>query len=166
VWDNPSDLPGEPKFDASVNRHVAQRNIHVEAPMGVQMFKANQPSAPAMNQPLLLKVGPLFGASANISVERITPNGMPWLQLHTGQRGVFPAMATPTGEPTLSPPTTGGGGFPSNGGAAQQTVTGDDQHIAFSTNDKAPGPGEAHVYRVSATQDGAIFGGYTVVILG
>ena len=29
VWDNPSDLPGEPTFDASINRHVAQRNIHV-----------------------------------------------------------------------------------------------------------------------------------------
>lgn len=28
VWDNPSDLPGEPKFDASINRHVSQRNIH------------------------------------------------------------------------------------------------------------------------------------------
>ena len=29
VWDNQSDFPGEPKFDASWNRHVAQRNIHV-----------------------------------------------------------------------------------------------------------------------------------------
>src|SRR5581483_9844118 len=29
VWDNPADLPGLPIFDASINRHVAQRNIHV-----------------------------------------------------------------------------------------------------------------------------------------
>ena len=31
IWDNPSDVPGEPKLDASINRHVAQRNIHVVA---------------------------------------------------------------------------------------------------------------------------------------
>jgi len=41
-----------------------------------------------------------------------------------------------------------------------------DQHLAFDSSDNAPGPGEAHVYRVSATQDGAVFGGYTIVVLG
>jgi hypothetical protein len=45
-------------------------------------------------------------------------------------------------------------------------VQGDDQQVAFTTTDNAPGPGEAHVYRVSATQAGVTFGGYTVVILG
>jgi hypothetical protein len=167
VWDNPSDYPGEPKFDASANRHVAQRNIHVVAP-GAHMLKALGGGAPALalNQPLLLKVGPLFGAPAKVNVERVMPNAVPWLQLHTGQRGVFPAMAPPTGVPTLSPPTTRGGGFPTTGSAAEQHVTGDDQHIAFSTSDHAPGAGEAHVYRVSATQGGVTFGGYTVVILG
>lgn len=172
VWDNPSDLPGEPKFDASVNRHVAQRNIHVEAAGGHQMMMMHPLGAEPMllpaafQQPLLLKVGPLFGAPATVQVERVAPNGVPWLQLHSGQRGVFPAMAAPTGAPTLSPPTTAGGGFPSTGGAAQQQVTGDDQHVAFSTSDTKPGPGEAHVYRVSAKQDGAVFGGYTVIVLG
>ena len=121
---------------------------------------------PALDQPLLLKVGPLYGAPAKVAVARVSPNVVPWLQLHTGRRGVFPAMATPTGVPTLTPPTTTGGGFPSTGAAAQQDVHGDDQHLAFSTSDDAPGPGEAHVYRVNATQDGATFGGYTVVILG
>ncbi len=172
VWDNPSDLPGEPKFDASINRHVAQRNIHVQAAAGQQMMMMHplgvEPMLPptAFQQPLLLKVGPLFGAPATVHVERVAPNGVPWLQLHSGQRGVFPAMAPPTGVPSLSPPTTVGGGFPSTGGAAQQQVIGDDQHVAFSTSDTRPGPGEAHVYRVSAKQDGAVFGGYTVIILG
>jgi hypothetical protein len=164
VWDNPSDLPGEPKFDASINRHVAQRNIHVVAP-GPKPLGADVLASPP-GQPLLLKVGPLYGAPAKVAVERVSPSAVPWLQLHTGKRGVFPAMAAPTGVPTLSAPTTTGGGFSVTGGAAQQDVQGDDQHVALTTSDNPPGPGEAHVYRVSATQDGAIFGGYTVVILG
>lgn len=169
IWDNPSDLPGEPKFDASINRHVAQRNIHV-APAPLHALAAHIGGAPlvlpALSQPLLLKVGPLYGAPAKVAVERVSPNSVPWLQLHTGKRGVFPAMATPTGVPSLSAPTTAGGGFPSTGAAAEQHVQGDDQNVAFDSSDNAPGPGEAHVYRVSATQDGAIFGGYTIVVLG
>lgn len=167
VWDNPSDLPGEPKFDASVNRHVAQRNIHVAGP-GAAMLKAKASvgGAPALDRPLLLNVGPLYGAPAKVAVERVPPSSVPWLQLHTGKRGVFPAMAAPTGAPTLSSPTTISGGFPATGGAEQQQVQGDYQQVALSTTDDAPGPGEAHVYRVSATQAGVTFGGYTVVILG
>lgn len=173
VWDNPADLPGEPKFDASINRHVGQRNIHVNAP-GAAMAKfmakpvalAAGGGAPALGQPLLINVGPLYGAPAQVAVQRVSPTTVPWLQLRTGQRGVFPAMATPTGVPTLSPPATIGGGFPGTGGAAQQPVTGDDQQVALSTSDDPPGPGQAHVYRVSASQAGAVFGGYTVVILG
>jgi hypothetical protein len=75
-------------------------------------------------------------------------------------------MAAPTGVPTLSPATGPAGGFPTTGGAAAQHVNGDDQHVAFTTTDAAPGPGEAHTYRVTAAQDGIVFGGYTVVLLG
>jgi hypothetical protein len=147
-WDNPSDLPGEPKFDASTNRHVAQRNIHVAAPeeqiRREALAGAGQPVAKALAQPLLLKVGPLYGAPAHVAVERVAPSAVPWLQLQTGQRGVFPPMAPPTGAPTLSPPSTAGGGFPTTGGAALQNVHGDDQHVAFNTTDQAPGPGEVN----------------------
>ena len=104
--------------------------------------------------------------SSALSVQRVAPTAVPWLQLHTGQRGVFPSMATPTGVPTLSPPTTTASGFPTGGGAAVQQVHADDQHVAFTTTDAAPGPGEAHAYRVTANQAGAVFGGYTVVLLG
>ena len=168
IWDNPSDLPGQPLFDASWNRHVAQRNIHVAAPgedAGARVVRLAG-HGPAMQQPILLKVGPLFGAPATVAVERVAPSAIPWLQLRTGTRGVFPAMAIPTGAPVLSPPGTTAGGFPTTGAAASHNVTGDDQHIAFSTTDSAPGAGEAHTYRISATQDGKVFGGYTVVILG
>jgi hypothetical protein len=167
AWDNPSDLPGQPTFDASWNRHVAQRNIHVNAPVqGAGAAPILPAGAPALQQPILIKVGPLFGAPATVAVQRVAPTTIPWLQLHTGQRGVFPTMATPTGVPTLSPPTTTAGGFPTGGGAAQQQVHGDDQHVAFTTTDAAPGPGEAHTYRITANQDGTVFGGYTVILIG
>ncbi len=169
VWDNPSDLPGQPTFDAAWNRHIGQRNIHVNAPtQGAPLSASPAPKAggPALEQPILIKVGPLFGAPATVTVQRAAPNAVPWLQLHTGKRGVFPAPAPPTGTPALSPPAGPAGGFPTTGGAASHTVHGDDQHVAFTTTDDAPGPGEAHVYRISAAQDGTTFGGYTVVVLG
>jgi hypothetical protein len=167
VWDNPADLPGEPTFDASWNRHVGQRNIHVVPPPGMQARRFGPGVRAALETPLLIRVGPLYGAPATVDVQRVSPSTVPWLQLRSGKRGVFPAMAPPTGVPTLSPPTTGGVGFSTSvGSAANQIVHGDDQHLAFSTTDAAPAPGEAHVYRVSARQAGAVFGGYTIVVLG
>lgn len=174
VWDNPSDLPGEPKFDASWNRHVAQRNIHVTAPEGFHLMRARMqargaaraPLAASPAAPLLIQVGQLYGAPAEVKVERVAPHGMPWLQLHTGQRGVFPAMAAPTGAPTLTPSGMTGGGTPSGPSAATQTVNGDGQQVGLGSSDNPPGPGEAHVYRVSASQNGHVFGGYTVVVMG
>lgn len=92
---------------------------------------------------------------------------MPWLQLRTGTRGQFPARAAPTGDVLPSPSTTIGGGPAAGGGAAaEHQVVGDDQQITLTTGDAAPGPGEAHIYRVTATQQGQVFGGYTVVLLG
>jgi hypothetical protein len=170
AWDNTSDLPGEPKLDASINRHVAQRNIHVvqtgAAPHALLHAAAAAPPPAALGTPLLLKVGPLYGAPAQVNVERLAPHNMPWLQLHTGVRGKFPAQAPPSGTPVLSRPTAPGGGFSLGGLGAQQHVTGDDQQVAFTTSDAMPAAGEAHVYRVSASQGGVLFGGYTVVILG
>jgi hypothetical protein len=176
VWDNPSDLPGDPKFDASWNRHVAQRNIHVEqagaAPMMMRTSRAGgarlatATPAAALAQPLLLQVGRLYGESAQVKVERVAPHTMPWLQLHSGQRGQFPVMGTPTGAPTLSPPGQTGGAPPSGPDGPTHTVDGDGLQVGLSSSDAAPGSGEAHVYRVSASQNGHVFGGYTVVVLG
>jgi hypothetical protein len=45
-------------------------------------------------------------------------------------------------------------------------IVGDDQEVTLSTGDAIPPPGQAHVYRVTATQQGQVFGGYTVVLLG
>jgi hypothetical protein len=169
VWDDPADLPGEPKFDASINRHVAQRNIHVNAPgqqMAMPLAGGGAPAGPGIANPVLINVGQLYGAPAQIAVERVTPNAMPWLQLHTMARGVFPGAATPTGAALLSPPGDLGGGVPVGAGAAQQQATGDNQQIAFASSDQRPAAGEAHVYRVTGTQAGQVFGGYTVVLLG
>jgi hypothetical protein len=170
IWDIASDPLSAPAWDARLNRHVAQRNIHVvQAQAAQKMMLATgsgiHPLAAALSVPLTLKVGPLYGMPAQVTVERTMPHSMPWLQLRTG-RGQFPVAATPTGTPLLSPPTTIGGGLPSGGGAEQHQVHGDDQQVAFTTTDTQPGPGEAHVYRVTASQDGQIFGGYTVVLVG
>lgn len=167
VWDETSDGLGTPPWDAALNRHLAQRNIHViPAP--------NQPHAlagpllladnPIFNS-LSLKVGPLYGEPALVKVERTAPQVMPWMQLHTGVRGKFPPQAPATGQILLSAPRTiGSATSPVLG--SQHEVIGDDQEVAFSTGDRPPKPGEAHIYRVTASQRGEIFGGYTVVMLG
>jgi hypothetical protein len=171
AWDETSDGLGGPPWDAALNRHLGQRNIHVvQSGDGAHALRP-QLDAPlplaGVTTPLTLKVGPLYGEPAQVTVARAAPHAMPWLQLRTGVRGQFPAQAAPTGQALLSPPTSIGGG-PSSGdnpGASHQVV-GDDQQVAFTTTDAPPGPGEAHVYRVTASQQGQVFGGYTVVLLG
>jgi hypothetical protein len=157
-----------PQWDASVNRHIGQRNIHViSAPQMMTERLIGGSGPPAVTSPILLNVGPLYGAAAQVSVERVMPSAMPWLQLHTGVRGSFPTQAVPTGAIALSPASPIGGGLlTGQAGTSQHVDGGDDQQIAFTTTDAHPAPGEAHVYRVSARQDGQTFGGYTVVLLG
>jgi hypothetical protein len=169
VWDESSDGLGDPPWDASLNRHVAQRNIHVVA-------AGDQPHAlllhpgpvllPVPVAPVTLRVGPLYGEPAEVTVSRTAPNAMPWLQLRTGVRGQFPTAATATGQVQLTPPTTVGGGPAGVGNATTHQVEGDDQQVALVTTDDMPAPGQAHVYRVTASQQGQVFGGYTVVLLG
>jgi hypothetical protein len=38
--------------------------------------------------------------------------------------------------------------------------------VVLDSSDSPPPPGTAHVYRVTASQNGQAFGGYTVVIAG
>jgi hypothetical protein len=168
VWDETSDGLGDPPWDASLNRHVGQRNIHVVQAGDQALHSLARPAGQPLllPAPLSLQVGPLFGESAQVAVARAAPNEMPWLQLRTGTRGQFPAQAAPTGAVLLGAPTTIGGGPSGPGAATTQQVTGDDQQIAFTTGDAMPPPGQAHVYRVTASQQGQVFGGYTVVLLG
>ena len=168
VWDETSDGLGDPPWDASLNRHVGQRNIHVVAAgdqaMHAMVRLADQPLL--LPAPVNLQVGPLFGEPAEVAVARAAPNEMPWLQLRTGIRGQFPAQAAPTGNVLLGTPTSVGGGPSTTGAATTHQVVGDDQQITFTTGDALPPPGQAHVYRVTASQQGQVFGGYTIVLLG
>jgi hypothetical protein len=175
AWDYTSDTLGTAPWDASLNRHVAQRNIHLIdtahptllpdlMQLGARAELAT-PAQPAVPVLLLLKVGPTFGAPATLNVERVTPTAMPWLQLRTG-RGKFPTQAFPDGTVALSRPGLIGGGVPTGGAASQQHVTGDDAQVAFTTTDTPPAAGEAHVYRISASQGDQLLGGYTIVLLG
>jgi hypothetical protein len=149
VWDVVGDMLSTPEWDASVNRHVGQRNVHV-------VDAAGGAAAPAA-APLKIAVGPLFGEAALVKVERAHPANVPWLQLRTGARGLFPAPAAATGPLDLE--------FNGSTGDTHQ-ITGDGQHVTLNAGDDPPPPGSAHVYRVTASQGGATFGGYTVVVMG
>ena len=168
IWEETSDGLGTPPWDAALNRHVAQRNIHVVAASAALQpaFGPATDLLPMLGAPLTLKVGPLYGEPAQVAVARVAPHEMPWLQLRTGVRGQFPAQAAPTGQALITSPRPIGGGVAIAGAAAGHEVTGDHQQISFTTGDVPPGPGEAHVYRVTASQQGQVFGGYTVVLLG
>jgi hypothetical protein len=147
AWDVAADPMTTPEWDASQNRHLGQRNIHVVS------------AGEALSGPVQLTVGALFGQPAEVAVTRAQPVTMPWLQLHTMTRGGFPAPAMPTGVVGIGSP----------GGLLDQTATtvdAEDQRIAFGTSDAPPAPGTAHVYRVSASQNGQVFGGYSVVLVG
>ncbi|WP_194904435.1 hypothetical protein [Catenulispora rubra] len=146
AWDVAADPMTTPEWDARVNRHLGQRNIHVVPPGG--------PTGA-----LKLQVGQLFGMAAEITVERHAPATMPWLQLHTGQRGVFPVQAVGTGQLTVAAPGQLGTGN-------TLPVAGDGAQVVFAAGDQAPGAGQAHVYRVTASQGGQVVGGYTVVHQG
>jgi hypothetical protein len=147
AFDVAADPMTTPEWDASVNRHLGQRNIHVIPP------------GQSAGGPLALAVGQLFGGTATVTVARQAPATMPWLQLHTMQRGQFPGQAVGTGDLVLGTPGRAGGTEP-------VTATGDGEQVLFATGDAPPPAGQAHVYRVTAEQDGAIIGGYTVVHLG
>lgn len=168
TWDETSDGLGDPPWDASLNRHVGQRNIHVVAAGDQALHRiarlAGEPLL--LSAPVNLQVGPLFGEPAEVTVTRAAPNQMPWLQQRTGVRGQFPAQAAPTGDVLLGAPTTIGGGPSTTGAATTHQVVGDDQQITLTTGDAIPPPGQAHVYRVAASQQGQLFGGYTIVLLG
>ncbi|MDQ2814528.1 MAG: hypothetical protein M3Z75_22365 [Actinomycetota bacterium] len=85
AWDVAADPMTTPEWDASQNRHLGQRNIHVVPP------------GQSLQSPVTLTVGPLFGQAAQITVTRDQPTSMPWLQLHSMTRGAFPPAAPPSG---------------------------------------------------------------------
>lgn len=147
AWDVAADPLTTPEWDASQNRHLGQRNIHVVPP------------GQSMQSPITLAVGQLFGQPAQVTVTRDQPTSMPWLQLHSMARGAFPPAAPPSGLVALGTP----GGLLDQTGV---TVTGDGQQVALGSSDNPPAPGSAHLYRVTASQNGQVFGGYSVVVLG
>jgi hypothetical protein len=154
-----------PPWDASQNRHIGQRNIHV-------MTAAEAAARPTIG----VNVGPLFGQPAQIAVARADTGTMPWLHLVTNSRTVVPGTGTPNGDVGISPPIPSGAGLPNLGGIPNPRgvgligdshgVNGDGMQVGFITTDGNPGNGNAHVYRVSGSQNGQTFVGYTVVILG
>jgi hypothetical protein len=155
----------DPPWDSSHNRHVGQRNIHVMS------------AAEAAAKPTLpIAVGPMFGGAGQVAVARHATDAMQWLHLVTMDRNVLPGTGAATGDVGLTPPTPVGtplpnlGAVPNARGAGlmgdSHGVTGDNQQVGFHATDGDPGAGNAHVYRVTGSQNGATFGGYTVVVVG
>ena len=69
----------------------------------------------------------------------------------------------------MAAPPTGLVGLGTPGGLLDQTgltVNADGQQVALGSSDNPPAPGSAHVYRVTASQSGQVFGGYSVVVFG
>jgi hypothetical protein len=154
-----------PPWDASQNRHIGQRNIHV-------MTAAEAAAKPTLG----INVGPLFGQPAQVAVARADTTTMPWLHLVTNSRTVIPKTGVPNGDVGITPAIPSGAGLPNLGAVPNlrtvgligdsHGVNGDGMQVGFVTTDGNPGNGKAHVYRVSGSQNGQTFGGYTVVIVG
>jgi hypothetical protein len=154
-----------PAWDARANRHIGQRNIHV-------MSAAEAAAKPTLG----IEVGPLFGGVAQVGVARMETNTMPWLHLVTMSRTATFGTGAPTGDVGLTPPVPAGSPLPNLGAVPDPRgaglvgdahgVTADGQQVGFHATDGNPGNGQAHLYRVTGTQDGSVFGGYTVVVLG
>ncbi len=163
--DSQTDPLSNPPWDASQNRHIGQRNIHV-------MTAAEAAAKPTLG----IEIGPLFAAPAIVKVERADTVTMPWLHLATNNRHLLPGTGVPNGDVGLSPPIPSGAGLPNLGAVPNPRgagligdshgVTGDGMQVGFIATDGNPGAGNAHVYRVSGSQNGQSFGGYTIVILG
>jgi hypothetical protein len=160
-----ADPLSSPAWDASQNRHIGQRNIHV-------MSAAEAAAKPTLG----IKVGPLYDQAAQVGVARAQTATMPWLHLVTNDRAKLLGTGVPTGDVGITAPLPAGVPLPNLGGIPNPRGTGligdghgvaaDGQQVGFITTDGNPGAGNAHVYRVSASQNGTAFGGYTVVVLG
>ncbi|KAF3930311.1 hypothetical protein ABW19_dt0200982 [Dactylella cylindrospora] len=160
-----TDPLGTPPWDASQNRKVGQRNIHV-------MSAAEAAAKPTLG----INVGPLFGQPAQLKVDRANTGTMPWLHLVTMDRNNVPGDGDADGDVGITPPTRNTTGLPNLGAIGNaraagvigdaQGVTGEDMKVGFVATDSNPGQGKAHVYRVSSSQNGQNVGGYTIVVLG
>lgn len=157
---------GQPPWNASQNRHVGQRNIHV-------FTAAENPGGARLD----IEVGPLLGLAIQVSVSRAPVDTAPWLELIAGNGGREPlGTGVADGEISISPPMPVGsclpevrsltGPRPAGPVASRQEVVGDNQQVAFITTDTDPGHGKANLYRIIASRNGEILGGYSVVILG
>lgn len=154
------------QFQASADRHVAQRNIAVI------------PSASPATVDLVLDLGwhPTPG-DAVVDLEVVAPDAMEWLKVHTQRRTsrlVKPADPVATG---FLPPSPAGSGRRALGlapGAGSEVLTRaerfrrgcDPLEMTLHASVRHLAPNEAHVVRVRQRIDGALVGGYSVVLIG
>jgi hypothetical protein len=164
-----SDPLGSAQWSASLNRHVAQRNIAVLR--GPQQ----------QTQPVQLNVAPGHSVhDAQVTVTTLSPDKVPWMQLLTGKRN--PGLTAPGVSPVvgLTPPAAAleAGSLGLNVGglstdALAQLLSTRYQFkrstdpMAVSLIARAPqlAANEAHVVRVQQIHENQLVGGYTVIVL-
>ena len=126
---------------------------------------------------LAIDVGPLFGAPRPSRSSAPTParcRGCTWSRWTatrvpgTGAATGDVGLTAPTPEADRRCPTSARVPDPRGAGLIGDShgVTQDGQQVGFIATDGNPGRGQAHVYRVTGNQNSALFGGYTVVVLG
>jgi hypothetical protein len=159
-----TDRLGPNEWNASLNRHVAQRNIAVL-------------HGAAQGQALTVNVAPGHSThDATIITEQVPPRQMPWLQLLTMRRDpglTRPAVAPVAGItiPTVQAQAPDLAQLPAEALATllqqrQRFPRGDDP-LQVTFFGKAPDlqPDEVHVVRVRQLHDGNLLGGYSIVML-
>ena len=156
-------------WSASLNRHVAQRNIAVLR------------GAQAQASPLVLGVAPGHSVhDAQIVTVGVHPGEVPWMQLISGRRGVTPKPAATTPIAGIMPPafaTGAGNRRPDLRGISTEALAqllsarhrfvraADPAEVTFLARAPALGQDEAHVVRIQQLHENELVGGYTTILL-
>jgi hypothetical protein len=166
AFDSMLDAVSPDQFSSAADRHVAQRNIAVA--------EAGSPAA----IDLQLDLGySKFAGKTEIDVQGDSPDSMEWLTLFVGKRhtGLHPASTRPlTG--LLPPSAPGSRAVPLH--KLRHDARGlvlsrkerfdrgcDPMRIAFHASIEHLDPGQAEVVRIRQKINGALIGGYSVVLM-
>lgn len=152
-------------YDARADRHIGQRNIAV--------VDAHSPAT----LDLMLDLGPAPAPGrAEVDVTVDQPASMPWLQLHLGAGQALPRAAATPAVAGVSPPTLAGARRVDLAGLdveQRRPFLSERERFHLGCDPARIGlhasanlsAGEAHVVRVRQRIEGAVVGGYTVVLI-
>jgi hypothetical protein len=136
----PSDPLGQPPWDAAMNRHVAQRNIHVVRSPGIGETR------------IRIQVAMPRQTAARISVSSH--------ETHLVRLG----DNLPVEDIGSYPDNGAGDGFGLR--QVRKTPQGECESVVFTTTAPMPRPGRSRIFRILGYDAGGLLGGYTVLMNG